>query len=165
MIFYVIPSHNGEPKRLEATQADARSACKARDLKPSDFEQIDIDTDKAGLMATLNELYAAASDAEPAGGTGLAEVFPPERSSPVIADRPLAPRGIDADGHPRRRTHWTRSQVDAMFTRRSEHVQDICHAISKLSGADLGYVAFEVASKIAEPFMPSEPEQEEPAHV
>lgn len=50
MIFYVALDENGH-RQLRGTQADARAVNKQ-------FEQIDIPTDKAGIMAYVQELFS-----------------------------------------------------------------------------------------------------------
>lgn len=105
-------------------------------------EEIDVPTDKEGLMIALQELITEADRAQ--------EKAAKVSSDPEV-DRPLRVTGMDEDGHPKVRTAFTVAQVDAMFSRRPEHVQDICYAISKLRGSDLGYVAYQVAAQMLSP--------------
>jgi hypothetical protein len=144
MIFYRIPAHAGQPIWLEATQSEARSACKARGLKPSEFEQIDIPTDKAGLMATLNRLYAAAT-ASPAREEAAEPVEEPEAR------------------------HMSQSDVDALFTApvsaqrvtprlfsAGADIDALEEAIMELEGHQLGNVAQTVCCRmkeLAKPFL------------
>lgn len=69
MIFYRI---NSTPPQIVGTQDDARSA--AREAKV-DWEQIDIPTDKAGLMAYVNELIYQGASSDRAAEAALNAVI------------------------------------------------------------------------------------------
>lgn len=99
MIFYVALDENGN-KQLRGTQADARAVNR-------NFEQIDIPTDKAGLMAFVQDLYTKldnlhvqieAVDDRPITTTDVVDHEPaqPEPAPPERASEPAPkPRTTD----------------------------------------------------------------------
>lgn len=152
MIFYLIPARGGEPKRIEATQDEARTACKARGLRPSEFEKHDVPTDKAKLKDYVNDLLAQAHEMAPGR--------PQTAAAAVSADEPADdstggdaslgrhfPTGTAADGFPEARCAYTPAQVAASALPRSEKVQDVCHLIAKMPAGELGFVALEVIAR------------------
>lgn len=99
MIFYTALDERGH-KQLRATQADAKAVNRA-------FEKIDIPTEKAGLMAFVQQLYAHIDTLQdqiveggeglpepPTGGGGGVEPIQPLYSSP---QPPLPPAEPPAD--------------------------------------------------------------------
>jgi hypothetical protein len=135
MIFYLIPAHGGEPKRIEATQDEARSACKARGLRPSEFEKHDVPTDKAGLRDYVNDLLGKAP--------GTPQTAAEAHSGAAASNAPA----IAGDGHPECRPAFTSAQVHASALPRSEKVQDVCYLVSKMTAGELGFVALEVVAR------------------
>lgn len=140
MIFYLVLGTSSAPSCLAGTQADAKAMARERGTS---WEQHDVPTDKAGLMDYVNQLMADVS-AEmhkdrlaPPGHCG--DEYEPE---PEPDDVPLA-----EDGHPDHRSAFTSAQVAAYALPRNPKVQDICHAVTKLTAADLGYVALEVIAR------------------
>lgn len=114
--------------------------------------EIEIQTDKTGLHTAIQELLSEADEAK----AKLASIksdkpaeAPPEPSSDDEEDegRPLVvSRGIDPH-----RPSWTIQQLNAMFSSRPEHLQDICYSISKLKPEELAYVAFQVVGQMTKP--------------
>lgn len=168
MKFYLAVDSEGR-KQLRPTKALIEKVSKT-------YEQIDIPLDQDSVMHMVQDSFDTIFELEQqiagrAPGVGLdssqeqvpdtASESPASRqaeptvqpvhisSDPIMDEaRPLKLSGIAADGHPLVRPAWTGPQINAMFNQRSEHVQDICHAISRLHGPDLGYVAFQVAAQI-----------------
>jgi hypothetical protein len=58
MIFYQVLGTSAAPCCLVVTQVDAKRLARERDTS---YEQVDVPTDKAGLMAYVNELKADVS--------------------------------------------------------------------------------------------------------
>jgi hypothetical protein len=146
MIFYLIPAHGGEPKRIEATQDEARATCKARGLRPSEFQKHDVPTDKAGLRDYVNDLLGMVpgtpqTAAEAHSGASASD-------APRIAQHtPAGCSGVAQDGHPECRPAFTSAQVHASALPRSEKVQDVCYLVSKMTAGELGFVALEVVAR------------------
>lgn len=142
MIFYQVLGTSAAPCCLVGTQIDAKRLARQRGTS---WEQVDVPTDKTGLMEYINQLKADVSS-EMHGTSN-------ELSQPAYTqteDRPMNPDvGLDDDGHPKRRSGYTSVQVETCnLEKRSDHVQDLCYHISKLTtGKDLGLVALEVAAK------------------
>lgn len=134
---YLIPSANGLPASLAATQSDARALLRSRGIKghPKDFEH-KVPTKKADLLAYIDELL------ERADGTSAMPA-----SSP--ASEPATELGMAADGFPEHRVGYSQAIVDAMFSPRPPALRELCYQISKLNSADLAHAAFEVAHAFA----------------
>lgn len=125
--------------------------------------EIDIPTDKNGLMAAIQELLTEADELKAQVSQTedvlsattrlsaedlkrLSELEDSETGS-SDKDRPLiSSMGIDPY-----RPSWTLEQLNAMFSKRPESVQDICYAISKLKPDALAYVAFQVVGQMTKP--------------
>jgi hypothetical protein len=148
MIFYIATDQDGK-KHVLTVEAEARKIDK-------NFVEVDQPNDKTSLKAMIQESYDHIFQLEQKISSLLDQQIStlsgPSPSADILQEtRPLAPQGVARDGLPDVRPAWTAQQINLMFTRRSEHVQDICHAISRLSGPDLGYVAFQVAAQMVQP--------------
>lgn len=83
MIFYIATDENGQ-RQLRGTQADAKAVNK-------NFEQVDIPTDKTGLMAYIQDLFTKidgsapveAPEVEPSDGEAELPAEPAVRTPPV----------------------------------------------------------------------------------
>lgn len=129
----------------------------AKDIpKGVEATEIEIQTDKTGLHNAIQELLTEADEANIKAMKGLGtavsvlhEHF--EEKAAAIVEEEIARPLISSVGIDPHRPSWTIEQVNAMFSKRPEHVQDICYAISKLKPEELGYVAFQVAAQITRP--------------
>lgn len=149
MIFYRI---NATPAFLAGTQADARREAKAAGAK---WEQVDVPTDKAGLLAFVNDLFKQAAPQMPLG----APQEPAERSEPAPGS--MSQGQVDALFAPApareaRRDGWGDNPIHsaAAIDRRAglpadegERVDAICDAIEELRGHHLGNVCCAVAHR------------------
>lgn len=118
--------------------------------------EIEIQTDKVGLHTAIQELLSEADEAKakvapiksdkPAETAPETPVEPSEQEEEDDARPLLLSRGIDPN-----RPSWTIQQLNAMFTSRPEHLQDICYSISKLKPHELAYVAFQVIGQMTKP--------------
>lgn len=141
MIFYQVLGTTAAPCCLVGTQIDAKRLAREHG---TGWEQVDVPTDKTGLMEYINKLKADANAELHYSNSQQTTVVE------EVAERPMNPDvGLDDDGHPKRRSGFTSTQVETCkLEKRSDHVQDLCYHISKLtSGKDLGLVALEVAAK------------------
>lgn len=164
MIFYIATDPTGL-KHVLTVEAEARKIDK-------NYVEIDQPNDKASLKKLIQESFDHIHQLEQqiagsAPGVGSersqeqvsdAPSVSPDQAEPSLRSdsileesRPLKPTGIASDGHPVVRPHWTGPQLEVMFNKRPEHVQDICYAISRLAGPDLGYVAYQVAAQMTKP--------------
>lgn len=92
MIFYLATEPGGR-ERIVGTQADARA------VSPS-FVQTDVPTDKAGLMAYVQDLMDKAAEApapDPEPDAAPSEEAPPPPCPPVPPPVPYTQRSLDID--------------------------------------------------------------------
>lgn len=140
MIFYLVPAANGEPQRLEGTQADANRVAKDRGLKVRAPQmQLDVPTDKTGLQAYINALMAIEVAAPAPLREDLLGNGEEYGLAPVVSHKPA----------------FTQAQVDAMFepTERTnrltaDDVDQVCILIEEMSGAAIGHIAHSLAARI-----------------
>lgn len=128
MIFYLIPAAAGQPETLEATQDDARAACRFRGLKPNAFEPHEVPTDKAGLMRYLNDMRLA------------------RYVDALNAPKPLTHDEIRNSNSPEAQVA-ARRIASGESARPAPTEEAICLAIADMSGTALGHVALEVSAR------------------
>jgi hypothetical protein len=131
------------------TQTDAKAG--ARQIGAADYDQVEVPTDKPGLLDWLNKqaimgngLKTTLEAAEDEEHDFLAAAEQRAVRASVPDTRPL-----EADGHPEHRSAYTVAQVAASALPKAMVVQDVCHAVAKMRAPDLGYVALEVMARAA----------------
>lgn len=136
---------------IVGTQAEARRMGK-------DWEQIDVPTDKQGLIDYLNARPSAMSDEQvrqsntpEAQREAAIRMTPVDLAADVEEELEVAARihevGTAADGLPDHRPGCTSAQVAAGVLPRSDKVSDVTFLISKMNAPELGLVALEVIAR------------------
>lgn len=137
-------------------------ATEATKMDPN-MKPLEIGSDKSSIQTAIQELLREADT--------LKHIINGQHKADEAEDAPTEPTGLHLNPAPYRKQDvydpapvlpdtmapaYTRSLIDAMFSPRDQQTRELCSIISKLDGIAFAHVAFEVAAKIAGPFVKKE---------